>query len=259
MIFCKSAIFLNFCFQNKHMKKYILSVAVVLFFLSACNFMGGKRVEGSGNVTTQDRSVSGFSGIKSSGFFDVYLSSGSAQTVRVEAEDNLHAYIETTVDGNELKVDTKEGYRLAPNKSVKIYIVSPNFSRVHLSGSGDIVSQNRISGNDKIDLSVSGSGNIKVDLNAPNVEAEMSGSGDINLSGEAKKFEGKLSGSGNIHAMDLKTEETGIRISGSGNADVYASSKLDVRVTGSGDVRYKGGVQQVTSNITGSGSVKKVE
>lgn len=241
------------------MKKYLLSAIVVPFFFGACNFIAGTRVEGSGNVTSQDRSVSGFSGIHSSGSFDVFLSSGTAQTVRVEAEDNLQEYIETRIDGNELKIDTKEGYRLDPNKGIKIHITSPDFSRVRLSGSGDIVSQNRITGTDKIDLGLSGSGNIKVDLNAPSVEAEMSGSGNINLSGEAKKFEGKVSGSGDIHAMDLKTEETAIRISGSGNADVYASTKLDVRVAGSGDVRYKGGVQQVTSNITGSGSVKKMD
>ena len=57
----------------------------------------------------------------------------------------------------------------------------------HLSGSGNIITQNQITGNEKIDLSVSGSGDIKVDLHAPEVQAEMSGSGDINLSGEAKK------------------------------------------------------------------------
>lgn len=241
------------------MKKYILPACIIAVIVSACNFIGGKRIEGSGNVTTQERSITGFSAIKSSGFFDVYLSSGPTQSVRIETDDNLHSYIETRMDGTELEIDTREGYRLRPKKGIKIYITSPDFSRVRLSGSGDIVSQNQITGNEKIDLAVSGSGNIKVDLNAPFVEAEMSGSGDINLSGEAKKFDGRLSGSGNIRAMDLKTEETSIRISGSGNADVFASAKLDVRVTGSGDVRYKGGVQQVTSNITGSGSVKKMD
>ncbi len=241
------------------MKKCTLLAIGIAFFLGACDFVGGERVVGSGNVTTQDRSISGFSAVQSSGFFDVYLSSGASQSVRVEADDNLHGYIETRVNGSELEIDTKEGYRIKTDKDIKIYITSPEFNKVHLSGSGNIISQNQINGNDKIDLSVSGSGNIKVDLHAPIVDAQMSGSGDIDLSGEAKKFEGSLSGSGNIRAMDLKTEETAIRISGSGNADVYASTKLDVRVTGSGDVRYKGGVQQVTSNITGSGSVKKMD
>lgn len=241
------------------MKKYILPAIGITLVLSACNFIGGKRIEGNGNVTSQNRTVTGFSGIKSSGSFDIYLSTGASQSVRVEAEDNLQAYIETTSEGNALEIDTKEGYRLNPNKGVKIYITSPNFSSVRLSGSGDILSQNQIAGTDNLELAVSGSGNIKVDLDAPSVDAEMSGSGNINLSGQAKKFVGQISGSGDIRAMDLKTEETSIRISGSGNAEVFASEKLNVKVTGSGDVKYKGGVQQVTSNITGSGSVKKMD
>lgn len=241
------------------MKKYHLSVISIALLMSACDYIGGERIEGSGNLTTQERAITGFSAVKSSGSFDVYLSSGATQSVRIEADDNLHEYIETTLNGTELDIDTKEGYRLDSDKDIKIFLTSPQFDKVHLSGSGNIISQSQIVGNAKIDLSVSGSGNIKVDLRAPAIDAHMSGSGDIDLSGEAKKFEGSLSGSGNIRAMNLKTEETSIRISGSGNADVFASTKLDVHVTGSGDVRYKGGVQQVTSNITGSGSVKKVE
>lgn len=233
--------------------------AIFLLLLSACDFIGGERIEGSGNVTTQDRSVTGFSSVHSHGFFNVYLSSGTAQSVRIEAEDNLQSYIETNLNGSELEITTKDGYRLKTNKEVKIFITSPDFKKVQLSGSGDIVSQNQIAGADKIELSLSGSGNIKVQVNAPEVESDMSGSGDINLSGEARRFRGSVSGSGNIQAMDLKTEETSIRISGSGNADVFASAKLEVKVTGSGDVRYKGGVQQVTSSITGSGSVKKID
>jgi hypothetical protein len=241
------------------MKKYTLPAVVFAFLLNACGNIGGKRISGSGNIVSQDRSVTGFSAIKSSGSFDVYLSSGSSQSVRVEAEDNLQEYIETTLDGNELEIDTKDGFRLRHSKPIKIYISSPNFSKVRLSGSGDIISQNRIAGADKIELGVSGSGNIKVELDAPSVEAEMSGSGNINLSGIAKRLDAGLSGSGNISAMDLKTEETAIRISGSGNADIFASEKINVKVAGSGDVRYKGGAQQVSSNITGSGSVKKVD
>jgi hypothetical protein len=241
------------------MKKNLLAAVMILLVLTACNFVAGKRVEGSGNVTSQDRSITGFSAVHSSGSFDVYLSSGPNQLVRIESDDNLHSYIETRMDGSELEINTKDGYRLRPSKGVKIFITSPDFNRVRLSGAGDIVSQNQIAADDKIELSVSGSGNIKVDVNSPNVDAEMSGSGDINLSGESKKFEGKLSGSGNINAMNLKTEESTIRISGSGNADVFVSDKLNVKVTGSGDVRYKGGAQQVSSSITGSGSVKKME
>ena len=226
---------------------------------SSCMFVGGERIRGNGNLVTQDRPVSGFSGVKSSGFFDVYVSSGTSQTVKIEAEENLQSYIETTMDGNILEIDTKEGYWLRPKKQVKIFITSPSFTSVRLSGSGNIISQNKIMGTETIDLALSGSGDIKVDVDAPSVKAEINGSGNMELKGQAKSFEGSVSGSGDIKAMDLRSEETKIRISGSGDANVYASMRLEVRVAGSGDVKYAGGVQSVSSNISGSGSVKKVD
>ena len=77
------------------MKKYALSLLLVGLLLTGCDIIGGERVRGSGNITSQDRAITGFSGIRSSGFFDVYLASGPSQGVRIEADDNLHSYIET--------------------------------------------------------------------------------------------------------------------------------------------------------------------
>jgi Protein of unknown function (DUF2807). len=67
-----------------------------------------------------------------------------------------------------------------------------------------------------------------------------------------------VSGSGDVHAYDLLSEDTKVRVTGSGDADVFASVSLDVSVAGSGDVRYKGNAK-VSSNISGSGGVKKVD
>ena len=71
-------------------------------------------------------------------------------------------------------------------------------------------------------------------------------------------YNSAIFGSGDVKAMDLLSEETSVKIMGSGNADVYSSVKLNVDVAGSGDVRYKGG-GQVNSHIAGSGEVKKVD
>jgi len=97
-----------------------------------------------------------------------------------------------------------------------------------------------------------------MDVDAPQIEAEINGSGDIDLKGETKSFKGEIRGSGNVKAMDLKSEDATIKIYGSGNADIFASVKLDVHVAGSGDVHYKGDAQ-VSSSIAGSGRVKKID
>ncbi len=240
------------------MKNIAAYSLLVLVLFSSCRFISGKRVRGNGNVITQERSVGNFSGVRSKGSFDIYLTSGPVASVRLEGEDNILEYIETNMEGNALNIETREGYNIRPKRDVKIYVTAPSFSQVKVYGSGNIVSENRISSNENMDFGTYGSGDIKVDVNAPKLTAEISGSGDMNLKGEVREFEGEINGSGSIKAMDLKTENSKVGINGSGDVDAYASVKLEIQVRGSGDVRYKGPAQ-VISDIKGSGSVRKVD
>jgi hypothetical protein len=240
------------------MKKILLLLVIAGTMVSSCRYVRGKKVRGNGNVKTEDRSVTSFSGVRSYGSFDVYIANGSQHSLKVEGEENLLQFIETYVDNGDLKIKTKEGYWLDAQRSLKIFVTSPHFSKIASSGSGNIISESKIVDSSKLELSVTGSADIRVSVDVPEVEASITGSGNMNLDGQTKMFTGKVSGSGNIRAMDLKAEETNVRISGSGNADVYASVQLDVHVAGSGDVRYKGEAK-VNSNIAGSGNVKKVD
>jgi len=108
-------------------------------------------------------------------------------------------------------------------------------------------------------MEVSGAGDINMDVNAPGITAEVSGVGNVNLKGETKTFDLDLSGASKVHCYDLLSESTKVEISGVGNADVYASVKLDAHVSGAGSVSYKGGATNVSQEVSGVGSVKKVQ
>jgi len=239
------------------MKKIFLFAAIIVTLFSACRYVAGQRIRGNGNVRTEERTPGSFNSVASHGSFNVYVSTGP-QSVKIEAEDNLLPYIDTYVEGSVLKVETKENYWLRPSRQIKIYVTSPDFNSIRSYGSGDIIGMSKITDSSKLELGVNGSANIKMDVNAPDIDAEINGSGDINLTGETKKFNGEIRGSGNVKALDLKSEDATVKIYGSGNADIFASVKLDVHVAGSGDVNYKGNAQ-VSSSIAGSGRVKKVE
>jgi len=240
----------------KHLAFLFLPILIVA---SSCNFMGGKRVSGNGNVTTSEKTVSSFTEVEQKGSFDVYVSTGSTYTVKIEAEDNLIPYIETNVNNGKLEINSKKGFWLQPTKSLKVYITAPTFSAIRSYGSGNITSENTIYDSSKIELSVSGSADIKATVDAPEVHSDVTGSGNADLNGQTRKFDGNVRGSGNINAFNLKAEEAKVEISGSGNANLFASVKLDVTVNGSGDVSYKGSAPQVVSNMHGSGTLKKVE
>lgn len=238
------------------MKKILLLLLPAAALISSCNF-AGKRVKGNGHVSTEERSVAGFDGVRSSGSFDLYVSQGP-QSLRIEAEENLLPYIETHVEDGILRINTKNNTWLRSTRDIKIYATAPNFKLIRSSGSGDIKGQTKLTHPERIEVGISGSADINIDVDAPEVEAEITGSGNVDVKGTTRVFKARISGSGNIKASDLQSEESEIRITGSGDASVYASVKLDVRVTGSGNVRYKGGAQ-VNSQITGGGGVSKID
>jgi len=240
------------------MKQILLLLVVASISLPACRYTFGKRVSGNGNMKTEERSVADYRGVSSHGPFDVVLVQDSAYKVSVEAEENLLPYIETYVDNGVLKVRTKDGYNLNSSKGMKVHISAPSFSVISTVGSGNIVSENMITNSSAIKLDATGSGDIRVKLNAPEINADLTGSGNINLEGETKNFNGEIMGSGDIRAYDLKSENVGVEILGSGNAEVFASMKLKVEINGSGDVKYKGD-GAVSSSIHGSGNVRKVQ
>jgi hypothetical protein len=239
------------------MKKLFVFLFVTSVFFSSCRFVTGERIRGNGNVRTETRSPGSFKSVSSHGSFDVFVSSGQ-QAVKIEAEENLLPYIETYVEGYTLHVGTKDNYWLRPGRKVKIFVSSPDYESIRSYGSGDIIGESKITNSSKLELGVNGSANIKMDIDAPEINTETNGSGDIFLKGETKSFEGEIHGSGNIKALDLRSGDATIKIYGSGDADVFVDGKLDVHVAGSGDVNYKGNAQ-ISSSIAGSGRVKKVD
>lgn len=175
----------------------------------------------------------------------------------IEADENLIAYIETIIEGDRLIIKSKEGYNLDPTGDMRVYITAPLYKSIEVSGACDIIGQTRINNSEKMKLHVSGAGEIKMEVDAPALEAEISGSGSVNLKGETRNFDLELSGAANAHCFDLLSENTKVVISGAGDAEVYASVSLDAHVSGAGEVKYKGDAKNIKQSVSGAGSVNK--
>lgn len=240
--------------------KNILFLFVIFSVLTtlSCRYAFSKRVSGNGNVITEDRSVGQFRNVDVRGSLDVIVKQDSNTAVKIQADQNLLEYIEVIDDGNVLIVRERRGFNLRPSKDIKVFVTAPMFKEIKVSGAGDIDSDGRINSQEGLVMSVSGAGDITMDVNAPSVRASLSGSGTINLKGQSKDFEADISGAGDANCFDMLAENTNIEISGAGSADVYASVKLDVRVSGAGSVTYKGS-PSVNQRISGAGSVNKAE
>lgn len=213
----------------------------------------GPVVKGSGYVITEERLLSDFDRIVVEGSANVIISQGEEQMVQIEADDNIVPIIETRVRGGELTIDPSRRYRT--KQEVNIYITTPAISSLRISGSGNIYGETPITG-DVLELAISGSGNMDLEIDYTRLASEINGSGDVLLFGEVNDQEVHISGSGDYHAKELLSQDCYIKISGSGFGEVNVSDRLDAEIRGSGDVVYFGN-PQVSSSIRGSGHLIK--
>lgn len=239
--------------------KKIAILSLTALICTSCVGQWGKRIKGNGNITTIERKTNDYDGISVSGWFDVELVNGSEGQIRLTGEENLLEYITTEVKDNKLIIKVENGLNLKPsswNEGILITIPIETINAVSLAGSGDIVGKTTIKTTD-FNTAMSGSGDITLDIESSSINASMSGSGDINLSGETNDFEATISGSGDIKAFDLIAENVDANISGSADIKVTVKQKLKARVSGSGDITYKGNPIKVDTKVSGSGDISK--
>lgn len=238
------------------MRSIVLLICISLFSIN-CEYMGGKRVSGNGVKSTQQRNFSDFDGVDVSGPIKVFVSQDSISSVKIEADENLMEYIEIENNGDVLDISTRGGYNLRPRTGIRIYVTAPSFHMLSVSGSGELKTQTKISSVKDVDVSVTGSGDLILNIDAPGIKSNITGSGNLTIDGGTRNFYTEVTGSGEVHAFDLLSESTDVKIAGSGDVEVFASKQLKISISGSGDVKYKGN-PSVSQSIAGSGNVRKL-
>lgn len=240
------------------MKKLLL----VFFACTSLQLMAQpwKTVKGDGNLKKESRPVESFNAVSTNGPLDVQISYGTSENLQVEADQNLLAYIETAVKDGKLTIRVKDHVNLKSSLKMMVYISMKEIKALQESGSGNITGSGAFKNDDKTDIKVSGSGDIKLDFDSfADVDLAVSGSGNIMLKGNnVNNVTATISGSGNIDCINVVCDNAQARISGSGNIKVNAKKSIDASISGSGNVFYKENVDNISSKISGSGKVKKM-
>jgi len=210
-------------------------------------------------MVTIERSTGDYDAVAVSGWFDVDLVDGNEGDISLKGEENLLEHIITEVKDGKLVIKVEKGMNLKPSswkEGIHITVPVESIDAVSLSGSGDIVGKTTLKSED-FKTTMSGSGDITLDIDASSISASMSGSGDINLSGSTTDFDVTISGSGDIKAFELEADNVDATVSGSADIKVTANQKLKARVSGSGDIHYKGNPEKIDTKTSGSGDITK--
>jgi hypothetical protein len=232
-----------------------LTIAVSILFISAsASGQWRKTVYGNNKVVTRERKTESFTGIKVSTGIDVYLKQGDDETLSVEADENLHEYILTEVRGGVLNVYTDANIREAERK--RVYVTMKKINSISTTSAGDVFGETPVK-TDRLELSASSAGDIKLEVYAKELEIDISSSGDMTLRGEADFLSADLSSAGDLNAFELMVREADISVSSAGDADINVSEKITARASSAGDVNYKGDPKYVDVHSSSAGGVHR--
>jgi hypothetical protein len=236
-------------------------VLILALFLIAANMtyaQWGKKIKGNGKMVTIERSTGDYEGISVAGWFDVELIAGREGALTIKGEENLLEYIITEVKDGTLVIKVEKGVNLQSSswKSGGISITIPveEIDELSMSGSGDLVGKTVLK-SPNFSTRMSGSGDMDLSVETQNLDVTLSGSGDMNLKGNADSLEVQISG--DINAYDLIASHVSAVVSGSADIKVTANESLKARVSGSGDITYRGNPGKIDSKTSGSGDISK--
>jgi hypothetical protein len=212
----------------------LVGALLLITLLGACSVSRG--VDGSGNLASDERAVSGFHEVELSGFGTLNISRGERETLMIEAEDNILPLIKTEVRNGRLVIEFEEKGPFNTQHPVVFNLNVKDLDVIDVSGAGKVVA---------------------ADLEAEQLTVAISGAADMELAGKVDTQVVSLSGGSNYNGKNLASAHALVDISGTGDVTLRVSDTLDATISGAGSISYIGD-PQVSRNISGIGSVNKV-
>jgi hypothetical protein len=241
------------------MKKIIPSMGAVILsvlfgMMTSCissqSFM---TIKGTGPSKTKDFQVSNFHGIDVSNGFDVVLVQGNSEGLTLTVQENLLEYITVKVDQGILKIYSDKN--INSTQPMKARITFRDLSKLNVSGGGDVTSETPVNVQ-KMDIGMSGGGDIAFNLNADEMKCGISGGGDLKVDGNIRNYDLDLTGGGDVTSVINTSATIDCRVSGGGDVKITSKAKTSdakIDISGGGDLTMELNAEKLKCSLSGGG------
>ena len=197
------------------------------------------RIEGSGNVITKDISVKSFDELDASGVFNLQLSQGDKETLRIEADDNLMDLFIIENEGSTLKIKMRKNSNFNSKKQLKVYVTFKTLKSMNLGMVGGTSSDEKLKFAD-LKLKNQSVGSVSLNMTLQTLNMENQSVGSVKLEGSAENAIVKNNSVGSINAGNFVVQKMDIENNGVGSATVNAEKELKYSDSFLGKVSNRG-------------------
>lgn len=244
----------------KALPKFLLLPAILLTL--SCQLISGlgNSLQGSGNVVTESRPVSGFDSISVCCSMRLIITQGESESLEIEADDNLLPEIESVVTNGQLIVHFKDsfsGIRLFNTNPILVKVGAIQVNGVDISGGGRLESTGPIQ-TSRLTLDFSGGSRGQLDnLQADTLSVDLSGGSRMDLTGSVAEQSISLNGGSDYLAGDLQSQTASLDMSGGGRATLWVTEILNVDLSGGANASYYGS-PTINQNLSGGSALQSL-
>ncbi|TXE10557.1 DUF2807 domain-containing protein [Gelidibacter salicanalis] len=231
----------------------IIITSILSLSLFSCNVNFNTGMSGNGNVEIKEGTVDReFNQIEVSGGLNVFLTQTTSESISVEADENLHNFIITTIENNILKIYPKENISSHAVKNVTVSF--KNLNKISAASGSSIYGTQTIS-QPLLELRTSSGSAMDLNLNTTALTCSTSSGSTVTLKGNADKFLAQASSGSTIQAEGLKIVFAQTKATSGADIMVNVSKELIANAASGGDIRYSGNPQKIKKSAGVSGHI----
>jgi hypothetical protein len=225
----------------------------ISILLTACQFNG---VKGSGNVVTENRTVSeSFKNIKAENGLDVVLEQSNKTSITVIADDNLQRHIKTRIEGGLLTITSDIGNYINI-ESKKIVVKAPHIEGIEVRTAASFETKNTIK-SQMISLKINTGASLNIAIEAEKATIEAASAGSVEIKGKAISLEAAAASGGKIDAEKLLSNDIIASASSAGLIEVYPLVSLSADASSGGCINYYNVPKNLNKKSDTAGSINK--
>ncbi|HTA27026.1 MAG TPA: head GIN domain-containing protein [Bacteroidia bacterium] len=249
-------------------RKYINKLSAISYWLIAISLLSCNKTpvcdcfESAGSEASDVRVLPYFNQIIANDNVNVFITTGSPQSVTIEGGKNLIPNIGANVNGTVLTLKNNNicnWLRSYKKSHINVYITMPELTTITNSGYGTVQSQGTLTFDSLVLNTTNSAGNIDLAVNNRFINAHMFGTADLTLSGNCQTFLcNYFGGTGFIYNGNLVVSSYAFLSSNTtGDSYLNTTGTLGVQIYGQGNVYYTGNPTSVQSSSIGSGQLIK--
>ena len=194
--------------------------------------------------------------------FEVQITKGNVCSISALGRGEDLEKLDVKVDGNTLKFDLDASWSWFVfsnnHKKIKLLITMPRIKSAEFSGASHVKLVG-FSDEEQMNLTVSGASHVNGEsLQADKLVLELSGASHLQLSGRVAKLDAEISGASHLNAEEMIIRDADMEASGASHAKIRIQKSLQVEASGASKIEYEGNPQNLTKDVSGASTVRRV-